>query len=102
MGGFSILEGGGDILTSGLSVGDKWPKKILSNVGGLGGRGGHGPVTPPPDLPLLVYRSDTNKAYYYQKFYSLQSYYSLWTQKRKLSEYAAYEHGDVENVKYML
>ena len=30
---------GGHVLTSGLSVGDKWPK-ILSNVGGLGGRGG--------------------------------------------------------------
>ena len=36
MGGFRILEGG-HILTSGLSVGDKWPK-ILSNVGGFGGR----------------------------------------------------------------
>ena len=44
-GGFRILEVG-HVLTSGLSVGDKWPK-ILSNVGGLGGRGGHGPVTPP-------------------------------------------------------
>ena len=39
MGGFRILEGGGHVLTSGLSVGDKWPK-ILSNVGGLGGRAG--------------------------------------------------------------
>ena len=52
--------------------------------------------------PLFVYRFDTNNAYYYQKFYSLQSYYSLWTQKRKLSEYAACENGDVENVKFML
>ena len=44
MGGFRILEGG-HILTSGLSVGDKWPK-ILSNVGGLGG-GGAGFRDPP-------------------------------------------------------
>ena len=32
----------GHVLTSGLSAGDKWPK-ILSNVGGLGGRGGMAP-----------------------------------------------------------
>ena len=32
------IGGGGHVLTSGLSVGDKWPK-ILSNNGGLGGRG---------------------------------------------------------------
>ena len=87
----------GHVLTSGLSAGDKWPK-ILSNIGRWGG---DGPV-PPLDPPLLGYRSDTNNAYYYQKFYSLQSYYSLWTQKRKLSEYAACENGDVENVKFML
>ena len=42
MGGSRILDGGGHVLTSGLSVGDKWPK-ILSNVGGLGGRGGMAP-----------------------------------------------------------
>ena len=36
------IEWGGLILTSGLSVGDKWPK-ILSNVGGLGGEGGRAP-----------------------------------------------------------
>ena len=59
-------------------------------------------IGPPLDLPLFVYRSDTNNAYYYQKFYSLQSYYSLWTQKRKFSEYAACEYGYVENVKFML
>ena len=63
--------------------------------------GGHGLVIP-LDPPLLGYRSDTNNAHYYQKFYSLQSYYSLWTQKRKVSEYAACEYGDVENVKFML
>ena len=34
--------GGGHVLASGLSVGDKWPK-ILSKVGGLGGGGGMAP-----------------------------------------------------------
>ena len=46
MGGFRILEGG-HVLTSGLSVGNKWPK-ILSKVGGLGGRGAW-----PRDPPLI-------------------------------------------------
>ena len=99
MGGSRVLDGR-HVLTSCLSVGDKWPK-ILSNVGGLEGRAGMA-QWPPLDPPLLGYRSDTNNAYYYQKFYSLQSYYSLWTQKRKFSEYAACEYGYVENVKFML
>ena len=42
--------GGLHLLTSGLSVGDKWPKKILSNVGGLGG-GGAWPQDPPLICP---------------------------------------------------
>ena len=67
----------------------------------IGGEGEHGTVTP-LDPPILGYRSDKNNAYYYQKFYSLQSYYSLWTQKRKFSEYGACEYGYVENVKFML
>ena len=48
MGGSRILDGG-HVLTSGLSV------------GGLGGEGEHGTVTP-LDPPILGYRSDKNYA----------------------------------------
>ena len=88
-------------MTSGLSVGDKWPK-IVSYVGGLGGRGAW-----PRDPPLICPYSSiglTQTMLTIIKSFTVynQSYYSLLTQKRKLSEYAACENGDVENVKFML
>ena len=47
-------------------INDKHNKTLLhGRIQDIGGGGGA--------WPLFVYRSDTNNAYYYQKFYILQS-----------------------------